>query len=631
MSPEMFPPNPAAVPDLSVLVPTYGRAETVLRLLERLDQQTLAHERFEVVVVDDGSPEPIVVPAGRFRMHVTLLRQANAGPGAARNRGATACRAPWTLILNDDAVPAPDLLARHLARVATLPPKTALLGTFDFTPEALRSPFTQVLQGTDLLFDFPRLRDGERHGWTFFWTCNLGLPTAVLRAQPFDDARFREAIVEDVELGYRLEQRGWSVLFDRSLVCLHDHVQQPASYFRRMVRLGVNMARMHQKHGDPRLLHCFEQAELEPQYDGALQMHVEAFHGTFGKVLAKLEALERTKTGTKLDAAAIAQLGKLIRQMGTICCFRGLLLEREGQDPFTVLDGGVREGELTTVVAISYNALAKTRQCVEALRAAHEPTLPMELVFVDNGSTDGSAEWLAEQPDVRLIRNADNAGAPRARNQGLAIARGRWLVCMDNDAVVTPGWLRRLLHHAQVDARSGCVGPVSNRAAHGQEIPFAGGTDAASLQRFADGVHATYAKKGEPHNILTSFCLLFRRETLDAIGGFDERFSPWGWEDDDFTLRATLAGFRNRIARDVFVRHDHYEHADKAVRHAELLLANWRRFADKWAGTTDVSYGDSAAVEERFRANGAVPPPRVPLPAPTDVPARAFPATPALA
>ena len=90
------------------------------------DQQTLAHERFEVVVVDDGSPEPIVVPAGRFRMHVTLLRQANAGPGAARNRGATACRAPWTLILNDDAMPAPDLLARHLARVATLPPKTAL-------------------------------------------------------------------------------------------------------------------------------------------------------------------------------------------------------------------------------------------------------------------------------------------------------------------------------------------------------------------------------------------------------------------------------------------------------------------------------------------------------------------------
>ena len=75
--------------------------------------------------------------------------------------------------------------------------------------------------------------------------------------------------------------------------------------------LERNMARMHQKHGDPRLLHCFEQAELEPQYDGALQMHVEAFHGTFGKVLAKLEALERTKTGTKLDAAAIAQLAAI--------------------------------------------------------------------------------------------------------------------------------------------------------------------------------------------------------------------------------------------------------------------------------------------------------------------------------
>lgn len=627
----MNAPTPVAVPALSVLVPTFGRAETVLRLLERLDQQTLPADRFEVVVVDDGSPVPIAIPAGRFRMRVTLLRQDNAGPGAARNRGALACRAPWTLILNDDAVPAPDLLARHLARAATLPPKTALLGTFDFTPEALQSPFTQVLQQTDLLFDFPNLRDGQRHGWTFFWTCNLGLPTATLRENPFDAARFREAIVEDVELGYRLHQQGWTVLFDRSLVCLHDHVQQPASYFRRMVRLGVNMARMHQKHGDPRLLHCFEQAEMEPKYDGALQLHVEAFHGTFGKVLAKLEALERTKAGATLDAASIAQLGKLIRQMGTICCFRGLLLEREGQDPFAVLDGGVREGELTTVVAVSYNAIDTTKKCVEALRAAHDPALPMELVFVDNGSTDGSAEWLAEQPDVRLIRNADNAGAPRARNQGFAVARGRWIVCMDNDAIVTPGWLRRLLHHAQVDARSGCVGPVSNRAAHGQEIPFAGGTDPASLQRFADGLHAAYARKAEPHNILTSFCLLFRRELLEAIGGFDERFSPWGYEDDDFTLRATLAGYRNRIARDVFVRHEHYEHGEKAVRHAELLLRNWRRFAEKWAGTADVPYGDSAAVEAGFRARGALLPVKVALPAPADVPSRAFPASPAFA
>lgn len=197
---------------------------------------------------------------------------------------------------------------------------------------------------------------------------------------------------------------------------------------------------------------------------------------------------------------------------------------------------------------------------------------------------------------------------------------------MDNDAIVTPGWLRRLLHHAQVDAKSGCIGPVSNRAAHGQEIPFAAGTDAASLQRFADGIHAAYARKGQPHNVLTSFCLLFRREVLDAIGGFDERFSPWGYEDDDFTLRASLAGFRNRIARDVFVRHEHYE-GEKAVRHAELLLRNWRRFAEKWAGTPDVPYGDSAAVEERFVDNGAVPPPRIELPAAAAVPPAAFPAT----
>ena len=278
--------------------------------------------------------------------------------------------------------------------------------TFPFTPEALRSPFTQLLQATDLLFDFPNLRDGERHPWSFFWTCNLGLPTATLCANPFDAERFREAIVEDVELGYRLQQQGWGVLFDRSLVCLHDHVQQPASYFRRMVRLGVNLARMAEKHGDPTLLYHFEKAAADVTYDSALQLHCEAFHDVFGRALARLEALERTEQGRPLAPAAIAEVARLVRQLGTVCCFRGMLLARDGHDPFAVLDDGIRTGELTSVVVVSYDALAKTQQCLAALRAAADPALPTEFVVVDNGSTDGSAEWLAAQPDVRLIRNA---------------------------------------------------------------------------------------------------------------------------------------------------------------------------------------------------------------------------------
>jgi GT2 family glycosyltransferase len=226
------------------------------------------------------------------------------------------------------------------------------------------------------------------------------------------------------------------------------------------------------------------------------------------------------------------------------------------------------------------------------------------VLVVDNGSSDGSAQWLAQQRDIALELNADNRGAPAARNQALARATGRWIVVMDNDAIVTPGWLERLLHHAQVDGRSGCIGPLSDRAAHGQQIPYSGACDLASLTAFAHGHAQRNQRRSRLQNILTSFLLLMRREVLDTIGGFDERFSPWGFEDDDFTLRAALAGFRNRCALDVFVRHEHYGGA-KAARHSELLARNWARFAEKWSGQANATYGDYRFIEPALQRSFA--------------------------
>jgi GT2 family glycosyltransferase len=520
-------------------------------------------------------------------------------------------------------VPAGDLLERHLEAAAAAPLRTAVLGTFPFTARALQSPFVQVLQQSDLLFDFPRLVPGALHGWTFFWTCNLGAPTQALRdAGGFDAERFREPIVEDVELGYRLARSGWRVLYRPDVVCEHDHVVEAAGYFRRMVRLGFHMARMYEKHRDPALLHLKDERQVGPGFFAQLQQHVEAFHGAQVKLAARLGALEREHAGRLLPPEMVQQLAKLIRQMGTVAYFRGLLLAFEGSDPAEALECGPREGELVSIVAVSYQALERTRRCVEALRAAADPRHPTEILFVDNGSSDGSAEWLAAQPDVELIANHDNAGAPRARNQALSRARGRWIVVMDNDAIVSPGWLRRLLRHAQADGRSGCVGPVSDRAAHQQQVPFDGATDPASLARFASAWGAANDRRARFQNLLTSFCLLMRREVVEAIGGFDERFSPWGFEDDDFTLRAALAGFRNRVALDVFVRHEHYADPSKSQRHEQLLRRNWSRFAEKWSGSPDAPYGDYGALEAALRR------PREPheLHVPLAAPASALPA-----
>ncbi len=616
-------PRPAA-PELSVIVPTYGRPATIVALLERLDAQTLAPTRFEVIVVDDGTPTPIELDVARHRYSLTLLRQANAGPGAARNLALEHVRAPLTLILNDDAVPAPSLLEKHLTAHRNCARRTALLGRFDFTARALRSPFVQLLQGSNLLFDFPSLEHGRRLGWEHFWTCNLSLPTAALReAGGFDAQTFREPIVEDVELGYRLAQRGWQVEFRSDLECEHDHVLHARGYFERMARLGVNMSKFAAKHAREDLLYLPERGRLDRAIRTKLQLSVEAYYGTQLSLIEKLDRLDRDHAGKRLPSDLVEQLTKVVRQVSHVSYWSGLLEHVNGVNPLRVLRDGPSSGALTSIAIVSFNAQERTRKCLEALRASADPRWPTQVIVVDNGSSDGSAEWLAQQEGIELLLNRENLGAPRARNQALARARGEWIVVMDNDAIVAPGWLERLMFHAQVDGRSGCIGPVSDRAAHGQQIPYDGDGELTTVARFAHDWAQRNHRRSRPQNILTSFLLLMRREVLDTIGGFDERFSPWGFEDDDFTLRAALAGFNNRCALDTFVRHEHYGGA-KAARHQQLLERNWSAFAQKWAGQPQARYGDYALVEPALKRAFAPEELFVPL-ASVDAPAAALP------
>lgn len=585
-------------PDLSVLVPTFQRPDLIEALLGRLARQTLAPARFEVIVVDDGS-EPAIALVGARPFHVVLLCQANSGPAAARNLGLAHCRAPLTLILNDDAVPADDLLERHLAihaeeRAEGRGP-VAVLGTFHFSPSAVAaSPFVELLDRTDLLFDFSTLAHGERGSWTHFWTCNVSLATQALRdAGGFDPENFRD-IVEDVELGWRLERRGFRVLFRADAHAFHDHVWTRAAYFPRSVRLGAALARMHRKHGEPLALRLKPGERADAAWLRRVQATYEALHPALPRVEAVLAKVEAEQKGRTLPDALVAQLAQAVARVNTVPFYRGVLTELTGSDPEPVMQHGPRTGRLTSIVIVSYDALESTRVCIAALRRHREAEHPIELLVVDNGSTDGSREWLAAQADVLLIANDANRGAPAARNQGIARARGEHVVFLDNDVVVTERWLSGLLFHADVDARAACIGPVTDRAAHGQAIEYAGGD--AGLDLFAKGRALSHRRQFRPASLLSSFCLLVKRSVLDAIGGFDPAFSPWGFEDDDFTLRAALEGRHNRVALDVFVQHKAYRTVAKAERHAALLERNWERFRAKWGLPEDAQRGDYAAL-----------------------------------
>ncbi len=206
---------------LTVVVPTYRRPRQLEGCLEALASQDYPGELFEVVVVDDGSDHPPGELVRRFegQLAVTLLEQANAGPAAARNRGAERARGEYLAFIDDDCAPAGDWLDKLSARFAARPDSVVGGRTRNALPHNPYSTATQLL--VDYLCDY-----GRRHAadWQFFASSNLALPAERFRSiGGFDALRFRRAAGEDRDLCERLLERDCTLTYAPEVLVLHGH------------------------------------------------------------------------------------------------------------------------------------------------------------------------------------------------------------------------------------------------------------------------------------------------------------------------------------------------------------------------------------------------------------------------
>ena len=237
-------------------------------------------------------------------------------------------------------------------------------------------------------------------------------------------------------------------------------------------------------------------------------------------------------------------------------------------------------------------------ECIDSILTRTDESI--ELIFVDNGSTDGTPDYLDSVPNARVIRNSENRGFGPAVNQGLAICEGKQIVLLNNDCVVSTGWLHQLLEALHDDDRNGIVGPVSNNVSGEQQIPVPY-QDLTSMDGFAwdRRMHRELISTDR----LVGFCMLFRREVMDRIGMLDERFRIGCYEDDDFCRRASEAGYRVLIATNAFVHH----YGSATFRAAgldfrQIMLENERLYEEKWqkqvADVSLVSPKDAPAIAD---------------------------------
>jgi glycosyltransferase involved in cell wall biosynthesis len=240
---------------------------------------------------------------------------------------------------------------------------------------------------------------------------------------------------------------------------------------------------------------------------------------------------------------------------------------------------------MTSIVILTHNQIEHTRKCLDSI-AAHTPQRH-ELILVDNASTDGTLDYLRDYArrhgHVRVIVNATNRGFAAGNNQGMAIARGDTVLLLNNDTVVADGWLGRMLAVFARRPDAGLAGPMSNYVSGPQWISPAPYETLDAMPAFAARWAAGNAGRVEEVNRLVGFCLLARREVIERIGGLDERFGSGNFEDDDYCVRAALAGFKAVIARDAFVHHTGSQTFRGAkIDYREAMLRNWELFKAKW-------------------------------------------------
>ncbi|SDB46490.1 glycosyltransferase [Pseudomonas sp. NFACC13-1] len=210
-----------------------------------------------------------------------------------------------------------------------------------------------------------------------------------------------------------------------------------------------------------------------------------------------------------------------------------------------------------SVVVLTYNNLELTKACLDSLLTQSQyPNL--EIIVVDNHSSDQTpaylSAWADGHPDRIVILNPDNRGFAAGNNLGLAAASGDYLVILNNDTVVTAGWIKGLIRHLQDHKEIGIIGPITNNIGNEAKV----GTRYERLEDMpAEAAQMTRARMGEwfEINTLAFFCVMFPRSTYEQIGGLCEEYGLGFFEDDDYCRRVQRRGMRAACAEDVFVHH----------------------------------------------------------------------------
>ncbi len=227
---------------------------------------------------------------------------------------------------------------------------------------------------------------------------------------------------------------------------------------------------------------------------------------------------------------------------------------------------------MASIVIINWNGRDHLARCLPSLMA--QTCRDFEIIIVDNGSSDGSVDFVREHyPQIHVLQNSENMGFALPNNQAIRLARGRYILTLNNDTELPPNWLQALVSAAQAHPEMGAFASlvVFDDRRHmvdsaGLSVSLAG---IGCQNRLGEDVQQVQ----QPEEVfgVCAAAALYRRELLEDVGLFDEDYFAY-YEDVDLAWRARLRGWRAMLVPQAMVYHVHSATGGRASAFKERLV-----------------------------------------------------------
>ena len=251
-----------------------------------------------------------------------------------------------------------------------------------------------------------------------------------------------------------------------------------------------------------------------------------------------------------------------------------------------------------SIIIPTYDGLSLLQKHLPCLLAA-EGVADAELLIADDGSSDGTAEWLASHvPSAHVVRLETNGGFSRACNAAIHVARGEMLLLLNNDVAVAPDFLPPLIR--ALEARPDAFAVNSSILLPGRGMQDEG-------EKIGGFHHGLFYVDCPPHSSVrtaatlyaTACAALYRKDRVDTLGGFDEIFSPFYWEDVDLSYRALRRGWAVLYEPQSVVHHQHETTTARLDPRYKSMIRERNQFLFVWKNITDPGSSRSGVPTRR--------------------------------